>query len=303
VCAFCLLILLLTCMKSHSSSSSSSYKYKSSQQKNNKYGNNQYGNNYNSNKYSNSQFYNGARDFTVCENSVVKVSALYAVCDSPYTFYYGNGANRNSPVCNYGDKLSFEVSFQVVDDIQDDTIFVTMAVYDDQGNMLVSVNPVYLCDDLVGYECTSAGYYTFTYYRLRLPYPYDSSSAGNENQQSNEDAYSSSSSNSGRFLPRIQMAFSTKADSGYNLGALNLECQDWGEDNNYVSWIHNQPKRSPIESFFVDYGMLLASITMVLAVSAFVWHQASKVKVKEQNHVGVVENEMEGNYKSLGLMD
>lgn len=262
--------------------------------------NNQYGNN-NNNKYS-SQFYNGARDFTVCDNSVVRVTALYAICDSPYTFYYGNGANRNSPICDYGDKLSFEVRFQVVDDIQDDTIFVTMAVYDEQNNLLVSINPVYLCEDLVGQDCTSSGYYGFTYYRLRLPYPYDSG-RNNQNNNYDDDTYSSSSSSGGQFFPRVQMAFSTKADSGYNLGALNVECQYWedGSDNNYVEWSRNKPKRSPLESFIIDYGILLASCTMVMAVAGFIWHQASKIKVKQTSIV--VEQEVDGNYKTLGLMD
>jgi len=250
----------------------------------------------------NPDFYNGARDFTVCDDSVVKVTALYAVCDSPYTFYYGNGANRNSPVCNYGDKLSFEVRFQVVDDILDDSsIFVTMAVYDDQNQLLISIDPVYLCEDLVGYECTSAGYYGFTYYRLRLPYPYES----NDNQyNNNNDDYSSSSSSGGssRFLPKIQMAFSTKDDSGYNLGALNLECVDWGGNDNYVEWSKLKPQRSPLQAFFVDYGMLLGSCAMVVAVSAFVWHQASKIKVK--NAASVVEpDELDDGYKSIGLID
>lgn len=304
------------------------YRYNNNyqQQQNQKYGNNQYygnnnqySNNYNKNNNNNrygSAIYSGTRDFSVCDDSVVRVTALYAVCDSPYTFYYGNGANRNSPVCNYGDKLSFEVDFQVVDDIQDaSTIFVTMAVYDDQGNLLVSVDPVYLCDDLVGYDCTSAGYYGFTYYRLRLPYPYeytnqqnsngnyDGADAGDDAYDANDDgaaaddgnaavASSSSSSSSGQFLPQIQLAFSTMSDSGYNLGGLNMECRNWGNDNeNYVEWSKYKPMRSPVESFFVDYGMLLGSCLMVLAVAAFVYHQASKVKVKEQLQLHVVQQQ------------
>lgn len=221
-----------------------------------------------------SNFYNGARDFTVCDESVVRVRELYLICDSPYTFYYGNGANRNSPVCNYGDKLSMELSFQVTDDIKDsDNIYVTMAVYDDQGNILISVDPVHLCDDLVGYECVNQGYYGFIY-RLRLPYP----SNDNNVQSTSASSYSSSSSNNGgRFLPYVHMAFSTRADSGYNLGALNIQCAQWNPNEpSYVSWSLNKSSRSPLESFTADYTILLASCLTLMMISLFVWFQASR---------------------------
>jgi hypothetical protein len=224
---------------------------------------------------SNNNFYNGAQEFTVCDDSVVRVRALYAVCDSPYTFYYGNGANRNSPVCDYGDKLSMEVRFEVTDDIRDsDTVFVTLAVSDDAGNVLITVDPVYLCDDLVGYECTNQGYYGFIY-RLRLPYPYND---GGQSSTSSSSASGSSSSGSTSFRPNIQMAFSTQADSGYNLGAVNVECEPWDpNDPVYVSWMsHNKAKRSPVGSFSQEYGILVGSCLVLVAVTAFVWHQSTK---------------------------
>lgn len=208
-------------------------------------------NNYNSNKNSNK----GARDFTVCDGAVVKVTRLYVTCDSPYTFYYGNGASRNLPVCNYGDKISIDTRFKVVDDIQQgDTIFVTMAVYDDQGNLLTANQPVYLCKDLVGYDCTVAGYYSFST-RMRLPYPYDTSSAS-----------------ASQFLPDVHMAFSTKADSGYNLGGLNVECQR--NDPNSVTW--TRPKRTPVEAFVLDFGLLVFSGIILTILAVFLWRRSSE---------------------------
>jgi len=116
--------------QNQSSSNNNNNQYRNSNQYNNNYQynsgdnyNNYNGQNNNNNQqqYSVSQtFYAGLREFSVCDDSVVQVTALYAVCDSPYTFYYGNGASRNSPVCSYGDKLSFEVHFEVVDDIVQD---------------------------------------------------------------------------------------------------------------------------------------------------------------------------------------
>jgi hypothetical protein len=228
--------------------------------------------NYKRSSSNSNNFYNGLQEFTVCDDSVVRVRALYAVCDSPYTFYYGNGANRNSPVCDYGDKLSMEVRFEVTDDIRDsDTVYVTLAVSDDAGNVLITVDPVYLCEDLVGYECTNQGYYGFIY-RLRLPYPY------NDNSGQSSTPSASSSSGSTSFRPNIQMAFSTQADSGYNLGAANVECEPWNpNDPSYVSWMsHNKAKRSPVGSFAQEYGILVGSCLMLVGVTAFVWHQSTK---------------------------
>jgi hypothetical protein len=48
----------------------------------------------------------------ICEDGIVQVTSIKTVCDSPYTFYYGNGANRNSESCNFGDKATIMVSFE-----------------------------------------------------------------------------------------------------------------------------------------------------------------------------------------------
>lgn len=216
----------------------------------------------NRNKYRSSSYYSfsqysSAHTFSVCQDSVVRVTSLFVVCDSPYTFYYGNGANRNSPVCNYGDKLSMQVTFKVVDNIEDnENIFMTMAIYDDQNNLLISQDPIYLCEDLVGYQCTNAGFYGFST-RLRLPYPYDYS-------------------DNNHFYPQIQMAFSTKADSGYNLGAMNVQCAAWDHGSS-VEWTMDKVQRSPAVSFVINYGLLLATCVMMSAVALFVWRQAVNV--------------------------
>lgn len=48
----------------------------------------------------------------ICKDGIVQVTSLQTVCDSPYTFYYGNGANRNSESCNYGDKATITAYFE-----------------------------------------------------------------------------------------------------------------------------------------------------------------------------------------------
>jgi hypothetical protein len=188
----------------------------------------------------------------VCEDSVVVVTQMTVLCDSPYTFYYGNGANRNSYVCDYGDKASLKVTLQVTDDLQeeDTEIFMTMAAYDDADNLLTSTNPEFLCRDFIGVDCTKAGTYTFNK-RLKFGAP-----AGADRK---------------KFFPKISIAFSTKADSGYNLGAVNMECQSWTQDQPvYVAWMDEKPKNS-VEEFALDYGLLLTSGILLLAFSLFIY--------------------------------
>ena len=95
--------------------------------------------------------YNNSRNYepqslklNVCADSVVTVTYMSVLCDSPYTFYYGNGANRNSVVCDYGDKATLRVRFTVLDDLQEDDteIFVTMAAFGNTSDLLIRTNPV-----------------------------------------------------------------------------------------------------------------------------------------------------------------
>ena len=240
---------------------SSSSNYRSSSRSSNRYQSySQYGDSAKQSSY-NTGYYNGARDFSVCDGSVVRVMELYILCDSPYTFYYGNGANRHSPVCNYGDKVSFEVRFRVTDDIQEnEPIYVTMAMYDDQGHLLASTEPSNLCDDFVGSDCTLAGYYKFSS-RMRLPYP-TSDSVSDE-----------------RFLPQMHMAFSTHADSGYNLGAMNIECEQWDEVTDGTTWLASKPQSSWIISVLVNYGLLVLSCIMLASLGSFLWRRAAEQKL------------------------
>jgi hypothetical protein len=211
-------------------------------------------NNPNSHSYS-VGYYNGARDFSVCDGSVIQVVSLNVLCDSPYTFYYGNGANRHSPVCNYGDKMTVQVVFQVVDDIKDsDPIYMAMAVYDDQGSLLISTQPAYLCEFYVGKTCKYAGSYGFST-TVRLQYP----------------APSSSNTASDRFLPSVHMAFSTQPDSGYNLGAINIQCQQW--ESTASTWASKKAEKTPFHQFVLSYGLLMISCSMLITVSAYLWKQ------------------------------
>ena len=56
----------------------------------------------------------------ICEDMLVSVTAIQVLCDSPKTYYYGSGINRNSLVCDYGDKATITVDFDVMMDMGDD---------------------------------------------------------------------------------------------------------------------------------------------------------------------------------------
>lgn len=214
--------------------------------------------------YNTNDIYDGSYNYGIsyqmelnaCSDSVVIVTYMTISCDSPYTFYYGNGAHRDSPICDYGDKSTLTVGFDVADDLQegDEKIFFTMAAYDDNKNLLASTYPESLCDDYVGYECTKQGSYSFIY-RLKFGTP----NGGNRT----------------KFIPWIQMAFSTNGDSGYNLGAVNLECQPWDQDQPvYISWREPATTQEKLLDFFTNNGMLLGTMFLLSSFSFFICYVA-----------------------------
>lgn len=213
----------------------------------------------------------------VCKDSVVAVTYMTISCDSPYTFYYGNGANRNSPVCDYGDKASLSVTIKVLDDLQeeDTNVYFTLAAFDDFGNLLTSTIPENLCRDYIGRDCTKAGIYTFER-KLKFGSPY-----GNRT----------------KFRPDVHMAFSTKCDSGYNLGAVNMDCQEWDQNEPaFVAWSQNSPK-SATQEFAAEYGMLLGTCMALASFFAF-------VLVRSYDNPVVDEfDPFAGNTRQMNLLD
>lgn len=209
-------------------------------------------------KYSDAynDFY-GALPFMVCDDSVVELEQIFVLCDSPYTFYYGNGANRNSPTCNYGDKATVSGTVNVVDDLQyGDEIYITVAVSDDRGNVLVGAGPTNFCTEYVGYKCVRKGEYSFQH-TMKLG--------------------STDTLNTTHFYPFVQMAFSSKPDAGYNLGAVNVKCKKWDERNpSTLDWAADPSSTSWIDRVAKNYGMLLVTGILVFGFSLFVWSKAGE---------------------------
>jgi hypothetical protein len=218
---------------------------------------------------------------SVCDNSVVRMTFLSSSCNSPYTFYYGNGGNRNSETCNYGDTMNVLGTVRVVDNLQyGEDIFLTLGIYDDESNLVFTIKPTYFCQDFIGGDCTRQGTYSFET-NLKLGTP-----DGKDRRH---------------FYPLIQFAFSSQMDYGTNLGAANMECP--GRDNNglvYAPWSNKNMQLSPGKIFFARYGILLGTCAVLFLFALFVWTKA------EQDDdivvgLGAYESyEMEGNYTHRG---
>lgn len=206
-----------------------------------------------------------------CDDLIVQVSGIYTVCDSPQTYYYGSGVNRNSKTCNFGDKATTTVYFDVTEDL-DTSIYVVMSVYAGYGNdILTSTTPKNL-KKYVGYSCKSAGSYSFTY----------STTMGS----------ASSSSNYGAFIPFTQVAFSSDTNGDYNLGAANIPCQ-W-DNREFGEWTEVTAKSSQFTSqdFLMEYGILISTVAFCLSFVAIFARvtQLRHKRVKELHNQKVVHD-------------
>lgn len=230
---------------------------------NNGYNNNSNGYGYrnNNNRYGDSNQDQQQQNIVlkVCDDSVVRVTSVTILCTSPYTFYYGNGAHRNDIVCDYGDKASVDVNFRVTANIGEvSDFYMTMALGDQEGNLIAVTDPTFVCNGYVGDSCTMSGTYSFST-NLRLETP--------------NNQYSTNTKN---FVPTIQMAFSTLPNHGYNLGALNTECRAWdSEKPAYVSW-SNHPRSTGFRLFLQRNGALVGTCVMLSVIITFVLAQSDR---------------------------
>lgn len=190
---------------------------------------------------------------TACEESVVKVTSLTWYCNSQGEYYWGSSTHRKSKVCAINDKITYQVTYEITDDIYEvNDIFVTMAVQDYSSGQILATRPSGSLCDLSGTSCTYAGTYAFTVTTKLVDY---------SNNDYTDD-----------FCPIIIMSFSTMEDSGYNLGAINMECEPW--DTQFPEWAEHQ--ETP-EEWLSDYGMLLGVGLCIVIFAAFIYQQAQQI--------------------------
>lgn len=192
-----------------------------------------------------------------CEDGIVQVVNITVSCDSPFTFYYGSGVHRNSPVCNYGDKATVAVGFYVMEDV-DDTIYMQMSAYNSADEQLYLGDSVDLCNK-VGEACNYEGYYEF----------------------STKVVLANLDGEESKFVPLMEIAFSDDVNDGYELGGVNIEC-DFQDTSSYFDWmnIRTNTTMTKVKSatFAQDYGILIGTC-VALAILAFVLVKSTSDKV------------------------
>ena len=225
------------------------------------------GNNYNNNN-------DGHIHLKNCPNSVVETTSVKLLCDSPYTFYYGNGAHRNSPWCDYGDKATISVSFNVTTTMEyDDQIYVTLAVYAATADyeLLYALKAQKLCNNLVSSSCASQGEYSFS---KKVQF---------------DDLYGDNS----EFNTVVEMGFSTKPDEGANLGGSNIDC--WYAEGEYDQWINEDSSKIKTRgtgSVAANYGILLGTLTLLFGFSIHLWRSVG-TEVEYKGKMGLLAEEGE----------
>mmetsp|Transcript_4926 Transcript_4926/g.7469 ORF Transcript_4926/g.7469 Transcript_4926/m.7469 type:complete len:260 (+) Transcript_4926:152-931(+) len=210
----------------------------------------------------------------ICEDMLVTVTAIQVLCDSPKTYYYGSGVNRNSLVCDYGDKATITVDFDVQMDVGDDVdIFLTMAVYSENGEKLYAGGSKDLSQNYVGSDCTYQGSYQFS------TQVYLSDTGGGDE----------------KFGPIVEMAFSYEANGGSSLGGANIgECvADDGTSTSFVSWYNSQTENAG-KDFFRNYSILFMTLSCVGAFAGGLYMMS-----KEQNKISAEGIEEASNFELM----
>lgn len=189
---------------------------------------------------------------SICSNAAIQVHNLTYYCDSPYTFYYGNGAHRKSETCDYGDKVTVSMKFYVAEAVES-TIYMQLAAYDNADEQLLLAGSMDLCYDFVGKSCNSVGYYSFS---TKVQFAYID---GEETQ----------------FVPNWEVSFSDAIDGGFDLGGVNVQCDT--DQNAYFNWQSTRSNRTIFhertETFVQDYGILIVTCVSLAVLGIVLLNQ------------------------------
>jgi hypothetical protein len=216
---------------------------------------------------------NGFLDFTTCSDGVVQVTNVKILCDSPYEWSSGNGAHRNIPLCDYGDTATITVYFSVSKTLgYSDNIFIDMGVYalKDDLELLWEQNAVEL-STLVGHSCTTQGTYAFA----------------------TSGSFASFDTDMSEFYPYVEIAFSTAADQGTNLGGVNVQCQ---LDNFFNAWAGTKSSHGTRAGKFLLNLFISAAVLGFIGAGAYVVHQKYRDNIEYQGTI----DKINGYYNNMG---
>jgi len=204
--------------------------------------------------YANNQA-DGNHKFTVCADSYIIVEELSILCDSPGQYYYGGNKYRNSNQCMGGDKVKYEVQFDIPYDLPENVKpYLTMDV---QGYGTVESVRLYdsvpLCEiddlwSLDGSDCGQPGQFSVggSFYFADQADDYDY-----------------------KFKPKVVVGLSSQQNSNsYNLGGANTNQCD-GES--FTKWSNGIARSvsGPLHAFIVTMIVLALG---ALSVMSGLWY-------------------------------
>lgn len=189
-----------------------------------------------------------------CAKSLIEVTKVEILCDSPYRQRYSGTAHMSSKLCEYGDHATVMVFFKVHEDMDRmQHIYMTFGIYagKETKELLWAVRSVELCNTFVGHECNQHGQYAFAF---QVTFDYG--------QMSDRSL----------FVPMIEMGFSTRADEGYNLGGVNIYCKFNSFYQQYDPWFEGKLAHSSqlwgaggMGRIFGKFGLLFGAFLLAVA--------------------------------------
>jgi len=203
----------------------------------------------------------GGGGVTNCDDSLIEIQSVQVLCDSPGTYYYGQGGYRKAETCKLEDKAHLYGTFYISQDLYAASPYAYLQVdaYG-QGEEFSAFQPTLLCQlgDLKstsGATCPSPGYYSF-HSKFYL-----SSSSG---QSSDTE-----------FVPYMRFYFSSDGASGnHDLGGANLKkCSD--DSNNW--WqpsVNSQSSDVEVSRMLSQNGLLFFSMFFISAFACVLYWQS-----------------------------
>lgn len=216
-----------------------------------------------------------------CPSAVVDIKNVTIYCDSPYRTYFGNGGHLSSELCEYGDRAMVIVYFEMLENLDYlKNVYMTLGVYagKQQKELLWAVRSVELCNTFVGHDCTSKGDYAFAF---QVTFDYGEMSDRN------------------LFVPMVEMGFSTRADEGYNLGGVNIDCKFNAFYKQYDPWYNGKSAHASqvwgaggLGGLGGRFGLLIGALLVGVAAGMYL-HTRGKFGIEFQGNADGLMDENE----------
>mmetsp|Transcript_30860 Transcript_30860/g.46835 ORF Transcript_30860/g.46835 Transcript_30860/m.46835 type:complete len:300 (+) Transcript_30860:177-1076(+) len=198
---------------------------------------------------------NDVNSIEVCSDSAIEVTGISLLCDSPGTYYYGSGKYRNNIYCKLGDKAKMTMTFEIVDELEEDINPLLTLKAEGNGESITVYQNQRLCklgalSTLDGASCPSSGSFSLsTQFRWR------------KNDDETNEA----------FYPLVSIGFHSEKDPDvYDLGGANTEMCPGN-----TFWASNKfHYLSPLASLIWSVFILLGVIGLCGAIGWYLWRRS-----------------------------